>query len=85
MLRAKHAGTITEATTQSASGSCTATFKVGSTALGGGANAVSTTLQTKSHSSSNGFAAGDTITLTVSANSSCVDLAFSVKYTRVLA
>jgi hypothetical protein len=84
-LDMKHAGTITEVTTKSASGTCTATWKINSTALGGTANSVSSTESTQSHASSNAFSAGDDIVLTVSSNSSCVDMSFTIKYTRTLA
>ena len=82
VVKMAHAGTITETTTISASGTCTATFKINSTALGGTANSVSNVEQSQAHSSSNVFAAGDDIVLTVSANSSCTDMSFSIKYTR---
>jgi hypothetical protein len=84
VVNAAHGGTITETTTRSASGTCTATFKVNTTALGGTANSVSSTEQSRTHSSSNTFVAGDDIVITVSANSSCADMSFTVKYTRVL-
>lgn len=85
VLDMKHAGTITEVTTRSASGTCTATFKINTTALGGTANSVSSTESTQSHSSANTIAAGDDIVLTISSNSSCADMAFTIKYTRTLA
>lgn len=84
-LDMKHGGTITEVTTRSASGTCTATWKINTTALGGTANSVSSSEQTQTHSSSNVFAAGDDIVLTVSSNSSCADMSFTIKYTRALA
>lgn len=83
-LKMAHPGTITETTTKSASGTCTATFKINSTALGGSANSVSSAEQSQSHVSSNAFLAGDDIVLTVSSNSSCADMSFSIKYTRTL-
>jgi len=83
-LKAATGGTITETTTKSASGTCTATFNINTTALGGTANAVSSTEQSQAHSSANVFVAGDDIVVTLSANSSCLDLAFSLKYTRAL-
>jgi Collagen triple helix repeat (20 copies) len=83
-LKMAHGGTITECTTKSASGTCTATFKVNSTALGGTANSVSSSEQSQAHSTTNTFVAGDDIVLTVSSNSSCADMSFTIKYTRVL-
>lgn len=84
ILRAPHAGTITETSSKCTSGTATATFKVGSTALGGTANAVSSTQVNQAQASSNTFAAGDQIKVTMSANASCVGAVFSVKYTRTL-
>lgn len=85
VVNAAHGGTITDVTTRSASGTCTATFKINTTALGGTANSVSSTEQTQSHASANVFAAGDDIVITVSSNSSCADMSFTIKYTRTLA
>ena len=69
-------------TTKSASGTCTATWKINSTALGGTANSVSSSEQSQAHSSNNVFAAGDDIVLTVSSNSSCLKMAWTITYTR---
>lgn len=85
VVKAAHGGTITETTTISISGTCTATFKINTTALGGTANSVSSSEQSQSQSSSNVFAAGDDIQLTASSNSTCVDMSFTIKYTRTLA
>lgn len=82
IVKAPHAMTITETTTVAASGTCTATFKINTTALGGTANSVSTSEQSQAHSSSNSVAEGDDIVLTVSSNSSCADLSFTIKFTR---
>lgn len=84
-VKMAHGGTITETTTVSASGTCTATFKVNSTSLGGTANSVSSSEQSQAHASTNTFSAGDDIVLTVSSNSSCADMSFTIKYTRTLA
>lgn len=84
VVKIPHGGTITEVTTRCVSGTCTATWKVNTTALGGSANSVSSSEQSQSHSSSNTFAADDDIVLTVSSNSGCTDMSFSIKYTRTL-
>jgi hypothetical protein len=84
VLKAPTGCTITETTTKSLSGTCTAAFKINTTALGGTANSVSSTEQSQSHSSANVVAAGDDIVLTVSANSSCLDLAFTIRTTRTV-
>lgn len=78
------AGTINTVTTQSVSGTCTATFKINSTALGGTANSVSSTEQDQAHASANVFSAGDNIVLTVSSNSTCLGFSFMIKFTRTL-
>jgi hypothetical protein len=83
-LKMAHGGTVTETTTKSASGTCTATFKINSTALGGTANSVSSSEQSQAHASANTFVAGDDIVLTVSSNATCADMSFSIKYTRTL-
>lgn len=82
LIKVPHAGTITETVTRSVSGTATATFKVNTTALGGTANSVSSSEQAQTHASSNTFSANDDIVITISSNSSCVDLSFTIKYTR---
>jgi len=85
ILRAPHAGTITETSSKCTSGTATATFKIGSKPLGGTANAVSSSQVNQAQDSANTFAAGDLIQVTMSANSACLGAVFSVKYTRTLA
>lgn len=80
VLKAARRGRIVETVTKCVSGTCTATFKINSTALGGAANSVSTTEQSQLHTSSNVFAAGDDIVLTVSSNSSVADMSFSLRW-----
>lgn len=84
VVKAAHGGTITETTTISASGTCTATFKINTTALGGTANSVSSSEQSQAQASANVFAAGDDIQITISSNSVCLDMSFTIKYTRTL-
>lgn len=84
IIQAPYAGTITSTTTQCTSGTCTATFKVNTTALGGTANSVSSTEVEQAHSTSNTFSAGDNIVMTISSNSSTVDMSFTIKYTYTL-
>jgi len=76
------AGTITKTITQADSGTATATFSIGSTALGGTANSVSSSRQEQAHSSSNVFAAGDVLKMVISGNSTCLEMRFSVHITR---
>jgi len=81
----RHGGVITETTTDCAEGTATATFAIDGTPLGGTANSVSTTEQSQAHASANSFSAGATLSVTISANSGCRDLAISVFYTRTSA
>ena len=73
--------TINKTQSKCTSGTCTLTFTIGETALGGGANSVSSTLEAKTHTSANVVAVGDTLTATVSANS-CVGLICVIEYVR---
>jgi hypothetical protein len=80
--KAAYAFTITEVTTKSSAGTCTVTVKINGVALGGTANSASTTEQSQAHSTANAVAAGDTVEIVVSSNSSCemltVDIAGSM-------
>lgn len=69
---------------KSASGTCTATFKINTTALGGTANSVSSTEQTRAHASANVLGVGDDLVVTISSNSSAIDVELNVHTTRVL-
>ena len=82
VIKCAFAGVINSVTTMCASGSATATFKINTTALGGTANAISTSEQSQNHASDNAFSVGDDIQVTISSNSSCVDASFSIVYTR---
>jgi len=83
ILEAKVARIINEITTQCDAGSATLTGRINGTALGGGANSVSTTKQTKTHGAANVMAAGDRLTLDLSATTSdCLNLSWIIKTTR---
>jgi hypothetical protein len=84
VLHMPHAGTITETTAKSVSGTATVTVKINSTALGGAAHSVTTTKVSTARSSANAFAAGDALVLTVASGASLNGLLFSFKYTRTL-
>lgn len=75
-----HGGKVTRITSISESGTCTATFKIGSTALGGAANAVSTSQQTQTHSSNNEFFSGNDLKISISSNSSCQSANFTIVF-----
>lgn len=81
VVKAPYGGTITETTTISTSGTCTATFKINTTPLGGTANSVSSVEQSQLHSSSNVFSSGDDIVITISSNSACLNMSFTIAYT----
>lgn len=85
VLKLTHGLTITGTTTECASGTCTATFAINGTPLGGTANSVSTSEETQAHVSANVAAAGDSLKVTISANASCLRLSFSIAYTYELA
>jgi len=76
--------TVTKTTTICTGGTATATFKINSTALGGTENSVSTSEQAQTHSSSNAASAGDDLVMTISSNSSCLNLSFTIEFTRAL-
>lgn len=84
-LKAPYGGTITNTITKCSSGTCTATFKINSTPLGGTANAVSTSEVDTAQTTSNVFVAGDDLVLTISANSTALNVSFTVVFNRVLA
>lgn len=73
------AGSITAVRAKTQSGACTVTAKIGSTALGGTANAASVVASEQAHSSSNTFAIGATLLVTVSANASAEKLQVTFK------
>jgi hypothetical protein len=81
-LKMRYGGSITEATTQAISGTATATFKVNTTALGGTANACSSSIVSQASLTTNTFVAGDKIVVTMSANSSCLGLAINLRVLR---
>lgn len=83
LLNLRKGMTITSITTKAISGTCTATFKIGATALGGTANAVSSTEVTEAHTSANVAVAGDDVVLTISANAACLGLSINIFYEEV--
>lgn len=85
VLRMPFAGTFTETSSKSVSGTATATFKINGTPMGGTANAVSSAQVNQAQASANAFVANDLVIVTMSANSSCLGASFALKYTRTLA
>lgn len=84
LLKAPYDMTITETTTKAWLGTCTATFKINTTALWWTANSVSTTEQSQEHTSDNSVSAWDDIVITVSSNSSCTGMNFTILYKTAL-
>jgi len=76
--------TITKTSTICTAGSCTATWSSGGVNLGS-TNSVSTTLAAIAQSTNNVITSGNDITVTISANSSCANLSFTIAYTYQLA
>lgn len=74
--------TVSNITSRCRSGTCTATFKINGTPLGGTANAVSTSKNPQAQASANVLDVGDDFTCTISSNASCVDADFMITYTR---
>lgn len=81
-INAPFAYTITQVDSQCTAGSCTATVKIGTTALGGTANSVSTSLQSQTHTTANAVALAGTSKVTISANSACENLRLVLWITR---
>lgn len=71
---------IISITTRCASGTLTGTFKINTTALGGTANAISSSEQTQAHTTANQMVAGDDLVMTGSANAACLGITIGVKY-----
>lgn len=68
--------------TQCESGTATAVVKRNATAVTGLTNAVSSSLVTSTATAANSFEAGDSVVMTISAASSCLKMAWSLKITR---
>jgi hypothetical protein len=68
------AGTITALRTKTQSGTCTVTGYIGATDLGGTANSASSSAESQAHASDNTFAVGNTVKITISANSAALSL-----------
>lgn len=77
--------TLTGITTKTASGTCTVTTKINTTAATGGAVSTTSTSTTSVITAANAGVEGDALVLTISANASAVDLSFTLEMTRVLA
>lgn len=85
ILDSKIARTITEISVKTSAGTVTATPKIGSATLGGGANSATTTKSTVTHSSANAMSVADTLTFVLSSTSAdCERLSFTIKFTRTL-
>ncbi len=70
--------TVKTITTKCVTGSCTVTTKINTTAVGGTANAASTSEDIKTPPDTNTGAIGDDLLITVSSNSSCELLSITV-------
>jgi hypothetical protein len=81
-IHATYGYTITAISSRCAGGSCTATFKIGSTNITVTPNSVSTGGDTKTPTANNVVDVGDNVTCVISANSSCQYAIFEIAYTR---
>lgn len=79
---APFAGAIDSTVTDSASGTCTARWRINGVNVGSAANSVSTTQDKKDHSTANTFSAGDRIEYVISSNSSCLGALLQANVTR---
>lgn len=85
ILNSPFAWTITQTNTITEVGTSTVTTKIGTTALGGGANSASTSLNTVTRSSANSVAVTNQINVTFASTSSdCENLCLTIVGTRVL-
>lgn len=75
---------IISMTTDCTAGTATATGKINGTALGGTANAVSTTEQTQLHTTNNIWVPGDRLVVTISSNADAENVTVSIAYKRRL-
>lgn len=82
--KAPHAGTLTDLAAKTDSGTCTVTWKINTTAVTTGVNSATSTISAVTPSAANVFAAGDILKVTVSSNSSALNLQLAARYTRTL-
>ena len=85
VVNAALARTITGVTTRSSTGTCTLTVRINATALGGTVNSVSTTEQTRTHTSANAVAVGDDIVFSITSNSAAENISVTLTGTLTLA
>ena len=78
-----YAGTILSTSTVSGSGTASATFRINSGALGGSANAVSTTPQTQQHTSSNNLNIGDRLDVVIASAAGLTNLTIVIEIVAV--
>lgn len=76
--------TIVETVADADSGTCTVTFKINSTAIGGPAHSVSSTESVISRTTDNVLGVGDDLIATVSSNDTCRMLRLNAKTTRTV-
>ncbi len=86
ILNAAFAWTITQTNAITEVGTSSVTTKIGTTALGGGANSASTVINTVNHSTNNAVAVTNSIAVTFASTSSdCENLCLTIWGTRTLA
>lgn len=82
--RAPYGMTFSNFTAKTSAGTITATLKINSTAVTGGAISVTSTAASSTPSALNVAVEGDALVLTLSSVSSALDLSFTVEFTREL-
>ena len=83
-IKTPFAGTITETVFKTDSGSCRATVKINSTALGGSNHACTTTEEAIARVSNNTFAEGDDIVIEIFDTLAASRVSYTIKYVRGL-
>jgi hypothetical protein len=81
-FRALWAGTIDSTYTDCQAGTATVRWQINGTNVGTQTNSISTTAQTRTHTTANTFAAGDVITYTITSASSCTEALLQCNITR---
>lgn len=82
VINSAYAFEIESVTTQSTTGTCTATIKIDGVDLGGGANAVSTTEEEKVHETANVVPVGGNMSLQISGNAGAANVSLTIKFSR---
>jgi hypothetical protein len=84
-IKMPFSGVINETVTRCSGGTCLARWNIDGVAVGVANNAVSTVESAVAHGSANAFAKDQDIQLAISSNASCLNLGWTLKFTRTTA